>query len=148
GPDGTVSVKQGDDIGPVGTLLGTSIGSLIGILGGPAGIAVGATAGAAGGGLFDLHNLRVGEDFLDDVSKALSGRKVAVAAQVDEEWTTPVDTRMEALGGIVYRRALSAVTDSVNQEDLTAMKADLAQFKAELAKESADRHAKIQEKIQ
>src|SRR5262245_53072470 len=29
GPDGFVRVKQGDDVGPIGTLLGTSIGSLI-----------------------------------------------------------------------------------------------------------------------
>src|SRR5262249_5709119 len=115
GADGTVTVKQNDDIGPIGTLVGTSIGALIGILGGPAGVAVGATAGAAGGGMFDLHNLRIGEDFVDDIGRALSGSKVAVAAQVDEEWTTPVDTRMEGLGGTVYRRALSEVTDTSNQ---------------------------------
>jgi len=148
GADGRVRVKQDDDIGPVGTLLGTSIGALIGVLGGPLGLAVGATAGATAGGVFDFHNLRIGEDFIDDVSKALSGNnKVAVAAQVDEEWTTPVDTRMEALGGTVYRRALSEVTDTANQEELNAMKADLAQFKAEAAKERAERQAKIQEKI-
>ena len=145
--DGTVSVKQGDDVGPIGTLVGTSVGALIGVLGGPAGLVAGVTAGAAGGSIFDLHNVRIGQDFIDDVSKALSPSKVAVVAQVDEEWTTPVDTRMEALGGTVYRRALSEVTDTANQEELTAMKADLAQFKAEAAKESADRQAKIQEKV-
>jgi len=32
--DGTATVKQGDDVGPIGTLLGTSLGSLIGVLGG------------------------------------------------------------------------------------------------------------------
>jgi uncharacterized membrane protein len=30
--DGTATVKQGDDVGPIGTLLGTSLGSLIGVL--------------------------------------------------------------------------------------------------------------------
>ena len=35
--DGTASVKQGDDSGPIGTLFGTSFGSLIGLLGGPVG---------------------------------------------------------------------------------------------------------------
>src|SRR5215813_5095485 len=114
--DGTVTVKDDDDLGPLGTLLGTSVGSLIGLLGGPAGLAIGATAGAAGGGVFDLHNLRIGEDYIDDVSKALLPNRFAVVAQADEEWTTPVDTRMEALGGIVFRRALSNVTDTVNQE--------------------------------
>jgi len=145
--DGTVTVKDSDDLGPLGTLVGTSLGSLIGILGGPAGLAIGATAGAAGGSIFDLHNVRIGEDYLDDVSKALSPNKFAVVAQVDEEWTTPVDTRMEALGGTVFRRALSEVTDTANQEEVTAMKADLASYKAELSKERADRQAKIQQKI-
>jgi len=145
--DGTTSIKQGDDVGPVGSLIGTSVGSLIGLLGGPAGLAIGATAGLAGGGFFDLHNVRIGEDYVDDVAKALSPTKAAVVAEVDEEWTTPVDTRMEPLGGTVYRRALSDVTDRVNQEELAAMKADLAQYKAELAKARADRQAKIQEKI-
>src|SRR5262249_24239420 len=145
--DGTATVKQGDDVGPVGTLVGTSVGSLIGLLGGPTGLAIGAAAGAAGGGAFDLHNARIGDDYLDDVSKALSPNKVAAVAQVDEDWTTAVDTRMEALGGTVYRRALSEVTDTANDEELTAMKADLAQYKAELAKERADRHGKIEAKI-
>jgi uncharacterized membrane protein len=145
--DGTATVKQGYDVGPLGTLVGTSVGSLIGLLGGPAGLAIGATAGAAGGSIFDLHNVRIGEDYLDDVTKALTPGKFAVVAQVDEEWTTPVDSRMEPLGGTVYRRALSDVTDTANQEELTAMKADLAQYKAEAAKERADRQAKLQEKI-
>src|SRR5262245_48783899 len=121
--DGTATIKQGDDVGPLGTLLGTSVGSLVGILGGPAGMAIGATVGATGGSAFDLHNLRIGEDYLDDVTKALTPNKVAVIAQVDEDWTTPVDTRMETIGGTVYRRALSKVTDTANQEDLAAMKA-------------------------
>jgi uncharacterized membrane protein len=145
--DGTATIKQGDDSGPIGTLVGTSLGSLIGLLGGPAGLAIGATAGLTGGSIFDLHNARIGDDYIDDVTKALTTNKVAVVAQVEEDWTTPVDTRMEPLGGKVFRRALSEVTDTVNQEELTAMKADLAQYKAELARERADRQAKIQEKI-
>ncbi len=45
--DGTASVKQSDDPGPLGSLVGTSLGSLIGLLGGPAGLAIGATVGIA-----------------------------------------------------------------------------------------------------
>ena len=145
--DGTATIKQGDDDGPLATLLGTAVGSLVGILGGPAGVAVGATVGMIGGGLFDVNNVRVGEDFIDDVTKALTPGKVAVVAEVDEEWTAPVDTRMEAIGGIVYRRALAEVTDTVNQEEIAAMKADLAQLKAEHAEARADRQSKLQEKI-
>src|SRR6516165_5661508 len=43
--DGSATIKQGDDSGPIGSLLGTSMGSLIGLLGGPAGVAIGASAG-------------------------------------------------------------------------------------------------------
>jgi len=145
--DGTTSVKQGDDAGPIGSLLGTSFGSLIGLLGGPVGLAIGATAGLAIGGAVDINNARIGEDFIEDVTKVLLPNKVAVVAEIEEEWTTPVDTRMEAIGGIVFRRALSDVKHTIHEENVNAMKADLAQMKAEHAKAQADRKAKIQAKI-
>src|ERR1700756_3198411 len=145
--DGTASVKQGDDVGPIGTLVGTSLGSLIGILGGPIGVAAGAVAGMAAGSTLDVNNVRVGTDFIDDVQKALLPTNIALVAEVDEEWTTPVDTRMEAIGGNVHRRALSEVRDKVDDEDVAAMKADLAQLKAEHAKAQVDRKAKLQDKI-
>ena len=145
--DGTANVKQGDDSGPLGTLTGTAVGSLIGLLGGPVGFAIGATAGMVTGGAVDLHNARIGEDFVADVTKELTPGKFAVVAEVQEDWTTPVDVRMEGIGGKVFRRALSEVTHTVNEKDVTAMKADVAQMKAELAKAHADRKAKIQEKI-
>jgi uncharacterized membrane protein len=145
--DGTASIKQGDDVGPLGTLAGTALGSLIGVLFGPVGLAAGATAGFTGGASFDLLNAGVGEDFIDDVSKALTRGKVAVVAEIEEDWTTPVDTRMEAIGGTVYRRALSDVTHQVHQENVAAMKADMAQLKAEHAQARADRKAKLETKI-
>ena len=145
--DGTASVKQYDDLGPVGTLLGTSLGSLIGLLGGPAGMAIGAVSGMTLGAIHDFDNARVGADFVDDVSKSLTANKVAIIAEIDEEWTTPVDTRMEALGGTVLRRALWEVEDKVLDEDIAAMEADLAQLKEELSKGHADRKAKLQKRI-
>jgi uncharacterized membrane protein len=145
--DGTTTVKQSDDPGPLGTLVGTSLGSLIGLLGGPAGLAIGAAAGLVAGGTVDLNNARVGEDFIDDVKQELLPGKFAVVAEIQEDWTTPVDSRMEAIGGTVVRRALSEVKQTVDDEETAAMKADLAQMKAEHAKAHADRKAKLQEKI-
>jgi uncharacterized membrane protein len=145
--DGTASVKEAAEFGPVGTLVGTSVGSLIGLLGGPAGLAIGAASGLALGALFDVDDLRVGGDFVDDVSKALTPNKVALIAEIDEDWTTPVDTRMEALGGTVFRRALSEVREDIRKEDIAAMKADLAQLKGELAEARADHRAKLQHRI-
>ena len=145
--DGTATIKQGDDAGPLGTLTGTALGSLIGVLFGPVGLAAGAMAGFAGGATADLFNAGVGEDFIDDVSRLLTPSKVAVLAEIEEDWTTPVDTRMEAIGGLVFRRALSEVRSQIHQENVAAMKADMAQFKAEHAQAQADRKAKLMEKI-
>lgn len=145
--DGTSSVKQYDDFGPVGTLVGTSVGSLIGLLGGPVGVAIGAASGMTLGVLFDVDNARVGEDFVQDVLKSLTANKVAVIAEIDEEWTTPVDTRMEALGGTVFRRALWEVEQKMRDDDVAAMKADLAQIKQEIAKAGAERKAKLQDRM-
>jgi uncharacterized membrane protein len=145
--DGTTSVKQGNDSGPLGTLTGTALGSLIGLLGGPAGLAIGATAGLASGATVDLNNARISEDFVDDVTKVLLPNRVALIAEIEEDWTTPVDTRMEAIGGTVFRRTLSDVEDTVDDEDIAAIKADTAQMKAERAQAHADRKQKLQEKI-
>jgi len=146
-PDGTTTLKQGDDPGPLGTLVGTSLRSLIGLLGGPVGLAIGATAGLFSGSLADLNNARVGEDFIDDVRQDLQSNKFAVVAEIQEDWTTPVDRRMEAIGGKVYRRAVSEVKQTIHDEDIAAMKADIAQMKAEQAKAHADLKGKLQKKI-
>jgi uncharacterized membrane protein len=145
--DSTVSVKQLEDSGPIGTLAGTTVGSLIGVLGGPVGLAIGAASGLALGALYDADDIRVGEDFLVDVSKTLTPNKVAFVAEVEEEWTTPVDTRMESLGGVVFRRALWEVEKTVDDEETAAMKADLEQLKSEISQAAADRRAKLQKKI-
>ncbi len=145
--DGTATVRQSDDPGPFGTLVGTSLGSLIGLLGGPVGLAIGTGVGFVAGGMVDLNNARIGADFVDDVTKELLPNKFAVVAEIQEDWTTPVDTRMEAIGGTVFRRALSEVTQTIDDETIAAMKADLAQMKAEHAKARADRKAKLHEKI-
>ena len=85
----------------LGHHLGLAAGSLAGLLGGPVGLAVGAATGTVAGSLFDLAVLGVGDDFLRGLENLTPGR-VAVVGDIDEEWVTPLDTRMEALGGIVF----------------------------------------------
>lgn len=145
--DGTATIKQGDDYGPLGALTGTAVGSLIGLLGGPVGVAIGAAAGLTVGATVDVNNTGIGLDFIDDVTKVLSPSKFAVIAEVEEDWTSPVDNRMEGLGGFVFRRALSDVKQTIHDEHIAAMKADIAQMKAEHAQARAERQAKLHEKI-
>jgi uncharacterized membrane protein len=146
-PDGTATIKQGDNAGPIATLVGTSFGSLIGLLGGPAGMMIGAAAGMGAGAGMDFANLGVGEDFLDDVTRELKPGKVALVAEVEEDWVAPLDTRMDAIGGTVFRRSVAEVTSKLHEENVAAMKADLAQMKAEHAETRAEQKGKIQEKI-
>jgi uncharacterized membrane protein len=145
--EGTVSLKQVEADGAVGSLAGTAVGALVGLLGGPVGAAIGATSGLALGMLYDIDAARVGGDFLEDVATSLAPNKVAVVAEVEEEWTTPVDTRMEALGGTVLRRALWDVKESMREQEIGAMKADIAQLKNEISNAKADRRAKLQQKL-
>jgi uncharacterized membrane protein len=145
--DGTVTQLRVDDEFPVRTLTGTALGSLIGILGGPVGLGVGAAAGTLAGFVGDVYVSEVDADFLSDVSEALTPGKCAVVADIAEDWVTPVDTRMEALGGVVYRTLKTTVEDERRAREATAMRAELDQLKAEHAKASSDRKAKLQAKI-
>jgi uncharacterized membrane protein len=145
--DGSIGIKQHEDFAPIGSLVGTGLGSLIGLLGGPAGVVIGAASGATLGVVADVDNARVGADFVDDVTKTLTPGKVAVVAEVEEGWTTPLDTRMEALGGSIFRRARWEVQQQVHEQDVAAMKADVAQFKDEMKKAHAERRTKLQQKV-
>jgi uncharacterized membrane protein len=145
---GTVTVKQEGDTGPIGTAVGLLTGSLIGVLAGPAGLAIGATAGMYGGMVYDLANLGVGEDFLTEVSQYLQPGKAAVVAEVWEEWTLPVNSRMEALGGVVFRRSRNEVLDIVVERDVEAIKTDLADLEAEYEQATGEAKAKVQEQIE
>ena len=145
--DGSTEVEQVLDSGPVKTLVGTSLGSFIGLLGGPAGLAIGALAGLLAGSTADLANARVGDDFVADVTKELQPNRFAVVAEVKEDQTAPVDTIIGALGGAVFRRALSEVRHAANDEDTAGMRSDVSQLKAKLVQAHANRKAKHQEKI-
>jgi uncharacterized membrane protein len=145
---GTVSVKDAGDQGPVGTAVGWATGGLIGLLGGPVGLAAGAVAGSLTGSLYDLAQLGVGGDFLDEVSKSLLPGKSAVVAEIEEEWVTPLDTRIDALGGTVFRQTRSEFIDSQVERDIEVTKADIRDLKAEFNRESGEAKAKIKTQIE
>ena len=51
----------------------------------------------------DLHAAGVNNHFVNEVAAVLKPGKSAIVADLNEEWTTPIDTRMAGLGGIVFR---------------------------------------------
>lgn len=145
--NGKVEVKQEGNMGPIGTAVGLLTGSLIGLIGGPVGLAIGAYTGTVGGMVYDLANAGISQDFLFEVEKSLLPGKAAVVAEVWEEWTIPVDTRMEALGGVVFRRTRGDVIDTHFERDAVALEADLAELKAERDQAIGEDRAKLQAKV-
>jgi uncharacterized membrane protein len=145
--NGKASVMQVDGDFPVRTVGGTAIGSLIGLLGGPIGFGIGAVTGALAGSISDLYAAGVNADFLDDVSAALTPGKCAVVADISEEWVTPADSRMEAVGGVVFRSLRTTVEDDQRARDVAELKDEIAQLKAEHAQARAERKAKLQARI-
>ena len=144
---GTTTAKRIGEYEPLGTLRGVAVGSLIGLLGGPAGMAIGFAGGTLIGALADLENARVGSDFIEDAAKELVPGKAALVAEIDEDEITPLDMRMEALGGHVLRRSLRGLKHAENEQDFAALKAEIAQSKAEHASATAERKVKLEARI-
>ena len=117
-------------------------------MGGPIGVVVGAVGGTLAGGAWDISRTGVDADFLKEVSAKLTPGKWAVVSEVSEEWVTPVDSSMGALGGTVFRVARSNVVHEQHAKDVAATKAEIAKLKTKKqAKSRTDQKAKLQAKI-
>lgn len=160
---GTVSVKQSADEGPLGTAVGMLSGSVTGLVAGeaaaaaglaagsvagPVGAAIGFSLGSLTGLIVDLSQSGVNVDFVDEVSRALIPGKVAVVAEVEETWQTPVDTRLGSLGGMVFRRLRSEVVEDQLVREAAAFEAELQQLEDELAQANAESRAALQRDIE
>lgn len=142
-----IILKQAADQGPVGTAVGMVTGSLIGLLGGPVGVVAGAATGAISGSVYDMAQAGVSIDFLDEVSRYLSPGKMAVVAEVEEEWVMPLDMRMEALGGVVFRRVRGEFIYDQIEREIASENAEIAALKAEHQQAAGAAEAKLKVKI-
>jgi uncharacterized membrane protein len=144
---GTLSVKESADPGFSGAGTGLAVGALIGLLGGPAGMFVGAVAGTFAGVIRDYWVAGVGLDFVEQTAKLLQPGKVALIADVEEEWTMPVDARMEAAGGTVIRRARADVAEAQYERDTRAFKSEIHELEAEVKHAGATAGSKLHGRI-
>jgi uncharacterized membrane protein len=145
--DGKVQVKQSSDLGAAGTAGGLVIGALIGLFGGATAVALGAGSGMFGGLLFDMAHLGIGQDYLDEVGKSLLPGKAAVIAEIWEDWILPVDTKMEALGGAVFRHTRKDILDLHVEREITTLKAEIDELESEYDRAGGEAKIKLQEKI-
>jgi len=127
---------------------GTSaVGVIVGLLGGPLGALIGGMAGGFIASIADLEHSGVTDEFVNDVNAAMTTGKFAVVADVSEDWVTPLDTEMEKVGGVVFRRTRSQVRRMHHDRDVAAHRAEMEQLKAERAQARAERQAKIDARI-
>jgi uncharacterized membrane protein len=146
--NGTVSALDAQEEWPIRAVGGTAIGSLIGLLGGPVGVVLGASSGAIIGALSDLYHAGVSADFLDEVANTLSPGKYALVADISEEYVIPLDTKMEELGGQVFRTRKHYVEEDQLQSDIDELDEDIARWEKEMADSRAEHKAKLQAKIE
>jgi uncharacterized membrane protein len=144
---GVVSVQSVMERDPVGASVGMAVGSLIGLLGGPVGMLIGASTGAVAGTLRDFWVAGVGMDFIEEAERLMATGKVAVVAEIDEEWVTPVDVAMASLGGTVLRRARNEALEVQFDHDIVALKAEVKELEAEAAHASESAKAGLQAKV-
>ena len=145
--DGKVTVKEAADEGPLGTAVGMLVGTMVGLIAGPTGAAVGLTTGALLGATADLAKAGVDGNFLEEVDGALEPGKVAVVAEAAENWVTPLDSRMEEIGGVVLRRSRVDYVDELIDRDIAETKADLDRLKEEYQQATGDAKAKLKAKM-
>jgi uncharacterized membrane protein len=145
--NGKLSIKESADAGPLGTAVGAVVGGLVGVIGGPVGALAGMSGGTIIGSLVDLFNYGVGADFITKISNELGSGKTAIVAEIVENWTTPLDTRMQAAGGTVLRTWRADFEDEQVAKEAAASKAEFEALKAEYAQASADAKAKVKAKL-
>lgn len=145
--DGLIAVKETDDHGPFGIGLGAVVGGLIGVFGGPAGLIAGVAGGALLGSMNDLFNLGLSAKFIEKISTELAPGKSAVIAEIDEVWQTPLDTRMETLGGIVLRNWRGDFEDEQIALVGAAAKANYQHLKTEYAHATAQAKAGLEARL-
>lgn len=150
--DGRVTTKEAADEGPLGTAVGMLSGTMVGLMAVAAGAApvvgaVGMASGAILGSTADLAKVGVDAEFLQEVDAALEPGKVAVVAEAAENWVTPVDSRMEALGGVVLRRGRVDYVDELIDRDIAQTKEDFARLKEEYEQSTGEAKAKVKAKM-
>lgn len=140
---GQLRLNTAADQGPIGTATGLFAGSLIGLLGGPVGLAIGAATGSVAGLIFDVSTDDINTTFVDEVSNALANGKTAVIAEIDETWTVPVDTKLEALNAVVFRRLKNEVAEDQLERESEAIAAEFQDLNEELKAAKEEDKARI-----
>ena len=128
--NGGVQLKQVVNLGQAGSILGTATCALVEALADEAHTGMGT---ALGGQPPNLGSAGVSEDFLRDVARSLRPGKSAVVAEIEEDWITPLDSLMDMLGGIVFRRVRAELADAQLEREAIVLHAETKHLRDELS---------------
>jgi len=128
--NGRIQLKQVVSLGQAGSILGTATCSLVGALAEEAATGKGNAFGCQAPNLSDAG---VSEDFLRDVARSLRAGKSAVVAEIEEDWITPLDSLMDMLGGIVFRRVRAELADAQLEREAIVLHAETKHLRDELS---------------
>lgn len=147
GEDGALSVKDSKNEGPIGTGVGALTGALIGLFAGPVGAVIGLGIGTAVGATRDLIAMGVNTDFIEEISEKLPPGTTAIATELSEDWLTPLDTRMEAVGGTVMRQWRDDFVDDEMEKSLDKARGELTRRRAEFATQNAQQKDALKKEL-
>ncbi|MCE8523867.1 hypothetical protein KBY24_03325 [Ruegeria pomeroyi] len=83
--------------------------------------------GSAMGVVYDVDTSEVDFAAFNEVQRGLEPGQTCLVAAVDETWTAPIDTRMQALGGTVIHKPRYSVADAHYEAEARALEAHLLQ---------------------
>lgn len=139
--DGQVSVNQTPFKVGTSTGVGLAVSSLISLLRGSVGLTARSATRTLFGAVRNYWGVDVGLEFVEESARFFTRGKVALVAEIDEDWVIPVDTAMEASAGIVFRRTRAELGQAQNEQDIVALAAKLTELEGEY--EHAASEAKI-----
>jgi uncharacterized membrane protein len=142
--NGKVQLKQVVNLGQAGSVLGTATGALVGALAEETGVSGNGSSGHAP----NLSSAGVSEEFLRDVARSLRPCKSAVVAEIEEDWITPLDSLMDMLGGVVFRRVRAEIGDAQLEREAIVLHAETKHLRDELSHVVGPAKIKLQAKAE
>lgn len=82
-----------------------------------------------------------------EVEQKLEQGKAAVIAEIEEDWVTPLDARMNALGAVVICKTRSAVMSEQIERQVAEHKAEMTELKSEIGQSVGDAKIRLQSKF-
>ena len=118
--------------GAAAPAVGAAIGALVSLLGGPLTAVTRTVASGLVGAVRDLGEAGFDATFLEQVSHGLQAGGGAVVAEVEEERQLPLDARILARGGRVFRHRLAgALAEERIAREAAALRTELASLQSE-----------------